>query len=431
MRKSSLKIKEDIANKQARGREIVALCKKEVRDMTEEEEKEVNDLKREIKELKDELEECKKRAESLSFDDEEENEDSRSAEDENEDENKEEASDDENKDEADDNKEENKREMKKEKFSLVRAIRAIANGQKLNPVDEAVIMEGRAQANSRGFNVTGNITLPESRATVTVAGEGEDVVATDLFDVMPKLRGESVLGKAGAKIYGNLVNNVQIPKYGGATATWEGETSGVTDSTGTFSHITLSPKRLCVTTSISKMMLAQDSVDVENTIREDMTAAIIEKLEQTIFGETSGSTQPTGMFLEIEPVSGVSSFAKITELESEVEDDNIHGEKVYVVNPKAKAALRAMAKSSKSTELVWEKNEVDGVPAFVTTNLGVSDKRYIYGNFNYLAVGQWGPMDITIDTVTGAKNGVVYITINSFWDAAITRDEAFVTAKLA
>lgn len=39
VRKSSLKIKDEIATKQARGKEIVALCKKEVRDMTEDEEK--------------------------------------------------------------------------------------------------------------------------------------------------------------------------------------------------------------------------------------------------------------------------------------------------------------------------------------------------------------------------------------------------------
>ena len=423
VRKSSLAIKDEISQKQARGKEIVALAKQEVRDLTEDEEKEVDALKREIKELKEELEEVKKRAESLSFDEDEEN---RSEEENEDNENKEEKSEEEK---EDDPKEENKRQMKKENFSLVRAIRAIANGQKLNAVDEAVIMEGRAQASKRGFNVSGNIVLPESRATVTVAGEGEDVVATDLFDVMPKLRAASVLGQAGAKIYGNLVNNIQIPKYGGATATWEGETSTVSDSTGTFSHITLQPKRLCVTTSISKMMLAQDSVDVENTIREDMAAAIIEKLENTILGATTGTTQPNGMLSVLEPVSGISTFSKICEIESDVEDNNINGEKVYVVSPKTKAALRAMAKSSKSTELVWENGEIDGTKAYVTTNMG--NKKYIYGNFNYLAIGNWGPLDITIDTVTGAKNGVVYLTINSFWDAAMTREEAFAAGELA
>ena len=89
VRKSSLAIKDEISQKQARGKEIVALAKKEVRDLTEDEEKEVDALKREIKELKEELEEVKKRAESLSFDEDEENR----SEDENEDnENKEEKS---------------------------------------------------------------------------------------------------------------------------------------------------------------------------------------------------------------------------------------------------------------------------------------------------------------------------------------------------
>ena len=96
---------------------------------------------------------------------------------------------------------------------------------------------------------------------------------------------------------------------------------------------------------------------------------------------------------------------------------------------KAKAALRAMAKSSKSTQLVFENGEVDGTKALNTSH--VAGKKYIYGDFSNLAIGQWGAIDLTVDPYTLARSGQIRLVVNAYFDAKILRPTAFVSGDIA
>jgi len=41
----------------------------------------------------------------------------------------------------------------------------------------------------------------------------------------------------------------------------------------------------------------------------------------------------------------------------------------------------------------------------------------VFGNWKDLVIGQWGGYDITVDPYTAAKNGMVVLTINAYFDA--------------
>ena len=167
----------------------------------------------------------------------------------------------------------------------------------------------------------------------------------------------------------------------------------------------------------------------EQLIREDLVKAINSKLEATILGAGSGTTtEPQGMFDAISATS-VSAFSGICDLEADIEDANINGNCVYVMSNKAKAALRAMAKSSKSTQLVFENGEVDGTKAINTSH--VQGKKYLYGDFSNLAIGQWGAIDLTVDPYTLARSGQIRLVVNAYFDAKILRPTAFVAGELA
>lgn len=331
------------------------------------------------------------------------------------------------------NKTDNKRNhinMKKN-FSLVRAIRSIANNQQMDEINAAVIARGAEEARNAGVSVQGQIQLPmEVRSAVTVTAEGEDVVATDLFDIMQPLRAKNVLAQAGAKFYSNLVGNVQVPIMTKSNVGWEGEIGEAKDGAGTFGHKTLSPKRLTAYVDISKQMIAQDSVDVEMSLRQDLINAINSKLEETVLGdEDKTDKKPEGIFHAVSGTTGITTFAQICEVEADIEDANVLGECKYIMSNKAKAGLRSMAKSSKATQLVMEGGQVDGTQAFNTSN--VSGKKYVYGDFSNLAIGSWGGVDVTVDPYTKAKDGEIRIVVNAYVDAQILRPEAFATGTLA
>lgn len=418
---NSVEIKDRKAQLKKKANEIIERCKNEVRDLQEDEKSELEVIKKEITDLNTQLAELEERLKNLRFDDEDE-----AVEDTEENEDKEVSEDDTDKENNTDNRE--KRNMKKKAFSLVRSIRNIVNNAPMNDIDNAVISAGNEQARKAGINFQGQIQLPSTRAAVTVTAEGEDVVATELFDIIKPLRAKNVLAQAGAKFLTGLVGNVQVPVMSKSNVTWEGEVAAAKDGAGTFSHVTLSPKRLTAFVDISKQMIAQDSVDVESAIREDLVNAINSKLEETVLGAAAGTaTQPEGIFKTIAPTA-VADFAALVNKESDVEDANVIGECKYILSNKAKAALRSMSKGTKSTQLVYENGSVDGTVALNTSN--VVGKNYVYGDFSNLAIGAWGGVDLTVDPYTKAADGMIRIVVNMYVDAQVLRAAAFATGTV-
>ena len=418
-RVNSLQLKDQRSQITKQANEIIELAKKEVRDLTDDEAQKIEDYENQVKEVDEELKALQSRLDNLRFGEDNEDEDE----------------DNETPSENNEDKEQNHRTMKKQSFSLVKAIRSIANGQQLDELTAAVIAQGNEEARKAGISTQGQIQLPESRAAVTVTAEGEDVVATDLFDILMPLRAKNVLVQAGAKFMGNLVGDVQIPVMTANNVTWKGEVASAADGAGTFSHITLSPHRLTAYVDISKQMLVQDSVDVENAIRTDLINAINTKLEETILGNGDGKeggttiVAPLGMRNGVTATS-VTGYDKVCEVESNVEDANVLGECVYIMSNKAKAALRGMIKGTNGTGMVYENGSVDGTKAFNTSHLGTA-KTYIYGDFSNLAIGSWGGVDITVDPYTQAAAGKVRIVVNAFFDAKKLRDGAFAVGTIA
>ena len=278
------------------------------------------------------------------------------------------------------------------------------------------------------LNYSGQIQIPtEKRAAVTVAAEGVDVVATDIYNILEPLRAKNILVQAGAKFMTGLVGDVQVPIMTAANVTWEGETASAKDGAGTFSNVKLSPKRLTAYIDISKQFLAQDGLGAEALIRQDLINAINSKLEATILGAGAGSgTEPAGIFNGVE-ADTITNFATLTALEAKLEDANVYGETKYIMAPNVKATLRNLPKSAKTTQLVMENNAVDGTPALVTSN--VAKNMLAYGDFSNIAIGSWGAIDLTVDPYTKAGDGQVRLVINAFFDAKVLRPEAIVFGK--
>ena len=407
MKLNSLEITDKKETLKLRCKEIINTCKMEIREMTDDEEKEFNDNKEEIKSLNEQLEELQARLAKYEEDPIEE--------------------------EIENNTNSNKRtktiNSMNTEFRLIKAINDIANNRSLDNVASAVINKGTEEMRKSGLSYGGQIQLPteELRATITVESEGEDVVATELYNIIEPLRAKNVLVQAGAKFLTNLVGDVQVPIMGASNVTWEGEVADAKDGAGAFSNVKLQPKRLTAYIDISKQFLAQDSLSAEALIRQDLINAINSKLEATILGAESGANQPSGLFNGITATS-VSDFAGVCDLEAAIEDANVIGECKYVMSNKAKAGFRNMAKSAKSTQLVMEGGMIDGTPVLNTSN--VEGKNFIYGDFSNLAIGQWGGIDLTVDPYTKAAQGQVRLVVNAYFDAKVLRPEAFAFGTL-
>lgn len=389
-RLNSLELKDKQAQLITRCKEIVETCKTEIREMTEDEEKEFNENKEEIKELKSQLDELKEKLSAYDNELPEEDEDA---------------------EERKLNKTNKNKTNMKENISIVKEIRsAMENGTK-------------------AFRINADTEIEKRTGEITVAAEGEDVVEKEIQGILEPLYANSVLAKLGVKFYtGMPMGDIAVPVMGKGNVGWADEIAAAGASTNAFTSVVLQPKRLTAYVDISKKLLAQDTIGVEQAIRRDIVNALNDKLEATIFGSAAASTtQPGGMFNGKTLADG-SDFAKVCAIEAGVEDANVYGDMKYLLSTGAKADLRAMAKSSKNTQLVYEGGAVDGVPALTTSNVKTAGA-YIYGDFSNLAVGSWGDIDITVDEYTQAVNGCVRLVVNAYFDAKVLRPEAFAFGK--
>lgn len=395
--RNSLQLKDEKSQLKKRAFELIENCKAEIRNFNQSELDEFNDIKSKINNINDELSALENMYSS---------------------------------DNNFTNNTKHKRTMEKN-FSLIKAIRSVANNKALDTLETAVVEAGANEMRKAGLNYVGQIQLPSTEVRgITVSAEGEDVVATNLMDIVKPLHSKNVLVQAGAKFVTGLVGDLQYPVMSAVNTTWEGETADAKDGSPTFSNVKLSPKRLTCVVPISKQFIIQDSVGAEAAIREEIINAINAKLEATVLGDAAGSaTQPQGLFYSTEALATVSDFATLTNLEGEVEEANVYGEMKYIVAPKAKSALRNMAKSTKSTQLVYENGEIDGTPALSTSN--IKGKNIVYGDFSNYIIAQWGNIDLTVDNVTLAAQGQIRLVVNAYFDAKALRPEAFKIAQIA
>ena len=441
-------VKENIKNEL---RSIVNSAMSEKRKLTQVEQKRMEELKNELRALQDketEEEDPKDEEEPMDEPNDDKDEPSQEEEEPMEDEPKEDEEKIEKNACAQDDKEkksacaqedkENKRQLNikskkmNKEFRLLKAIADIANNRQMDDVALAVSEAGREEMRNNGLSYGGQIQIPiESRSAITVSAEGEDTVATNLYNVMEPLRAKNVMVAAGAKFLTNLTGDVQIPLMSPSNCGWEGEIAEAKDGAGTFSSVKLSPRRLTCFIDLSKQFIIQDSVGAEELIRQDIINALNSKIEETILGEAEGDlTKPAGIFSVINPSAHtISNFADICNAESDIEDSNVMGELKYVMSNKAKAALRSMQKSSKTTQLVMENGQIDGTPVLNTSH--VKGKKFIYGDWSNLAIGQFGALDLVVDNYSQSTRGVVRLVASIYVDAKVLRPEAFVTGTIA
>ncbi len=343
--------------------------------------------------------------------------------------------------EDEENKEEENRNIiaMKQKFSLLKAIRSIVNGEPLDKAAAAVTAEGRSIMNAANQAVNGQIVIPvESRADgdvtptpatpngimATVAGAGIENVPEDKLDIVEPLRNRMALGVAGATFLTGLVGDLSIPVYSGSNCAWKGECVKADNGEGSFSEVSLKPKRLTAFIDISKQFIYQDSNSAEEMLRRDLTNAIAEKLEMTILGSEAGTaTKPAGLFNGVTADTAAVKFGDIVDWEADLENANI-GEIKYIVNPSAKAILRKTAKDTGSGLFVMADGEIEGNEVISTAS--VVKKGVILGDFRELVVGQWGALDVVVDPYTKAAEGQIRVVVNAYFDAALRRENAVV-----
>lgn len=350
----------------------------------------------------------------------------------------------------------------KKQFSFVKAIRAMSNAQKgdVNAWEKYAPYEKEvsdAYAKNLGKEAQG-IIIPREVAsyrdlTVGTPTAGGNLVATDLLSssFIDLLRNRMVTRMLGATILGGLQGDVAIPRQsGGATAYWVTEGNSPTESQQSFDQVEMSPNTVGAFTDISRKLLIQSSIDIENLVKRDLATALALELDRVAINGSGVGAEPTGI-LNTSGIGNVGTspaaptYADIISLWTETATDNADfGALSYLTTPAVCGKLmQTFTNTGTSAEIpVWKNGPGDGsmigYPAVVSnqvpSNLGSSSNAstpdstlhaLLFGNWNDLLVGEWSGMDLTIDPYTHSTSGTLRIVILMDADIGIRHPESF------
>lgn len=328
------------------------------------------------------------------------------------------------------------------RFSLVRAINALANPHD-RAAQEAAAFEfecSRAASDQYGKPAQG-IMLPadvlrnwtrDLNTTDDSNALTEDFRGGDFIDV---LRNQSSVMQAGARILNGLQSDVKIPKKASASsAAWLAtEGANVAESEPTFSQVSLSPKDLGAFTEVTRRMIAQSTLDIEALIRDDLAQAIALAMDLAALSGSGSSGQPTG----IKNTSGINTvdfgtapdtvptFAQVVDMETKLGEDNaLRGSLAYILPASMYGALKTVEKASNTAQFVVEPGgTMNGYRAIVSNQCAAGD--LYFGNYDDLLVGMWGGLDVLVDPYTNSKSGTILIRAIQTMDVAVRHAVSF------
>jgi HK97 family phage major capsid protein/HK97 family phage prohead protease len=325
-------------------------------------------------------------------------------------------------------------------FSLVRAIRAMANPSDRKAQEEAAFeFECSAEAarqygkDAQGIMLPADVLRTWGKRDINSSDDStlisEDYRGGDFIDV---LRNESSVMQAGATMLRGLQGNVVIPKKTAASsAGWIAtEGNAASESEFTSGSVTMSPKVIGAFTDATRLLLQQSSLDVENLIRDDLTKSIATSIDLGALAGSGSSGQPTG----IANTSGINTttfaaanptWAEIVAMESAVANDNaLTGSLAYICRPADFGTLKTTEKATNTAQFVVSPDNTMNGYNVVRSNQVTSGDFY-FGNFADLLIGMYGGLDISVDPFALSTSGGVRIVALQTVDVAVRHAVSF------
>ena len=323
-------------------------------------------------------------------------------------------------------------------YSLMKAIRALANPTDKRAVDAARFEFECSEAAQRAFGQSAQGILVPAEVlrqwnkrdlnTTDEAGiVGQDFRPDAFVDV---LRNASSVMQAGATMLTGLQGNIKIPKKtAAASGGWFTEGNAASESEMTIGSITMAPKTVGAYTDVTRQLMMQGSPDIEALVRNDLAAALALAIDLGALSGSGTSGQPTG----IRNTSGINTkdfaatnptFAELVGMETEVAADNaLAGNLAYIMPAALYGALKTTEKASNTAQFVAVDGQVNGYRAIVSNQVAAGD--VYFGNFADLLIGMWGGLDLLVDPYTASTTGTVRVVAMQSVDVAVRHAVSF------
>lgn len=332
-----------------------------------------------------------------------------------------------------------------EKFSVLSCVRQMVMGGKLDGLeremcDAAAKELKRTPSQEMGFILPVEVTRQwqieqfnrsMTRAQSTAFAAGGATVAQEMQGLIEFLRNRTALGKLGITVLSGLVGDLVFPvQTGGATAYWVSETGALTDSEATFGNKTMTPKRLGATIPLTRQILAQSSISMENWVRNEIDIVTSLKADAAglqgtgALGEPLGIANTTGINATV-TFGGAATWEDVVEFETGIVADNADiGEMAFLLSAATVGKWKTILRSSVAGAVyLIDKGDLNGY-GYQRTNQ-ITGNIVFFGVWSQLMRGMWAGRELIVDPFALKKSGQIEVTSNEFTDFLVRQPLSF------
>lgn len=274
---------------------------------------------------------------------------------------------------------------------------------------------------------------------VTSGPAGGFLVGTELEPIVPALRAKSVVIAMGATLFEGLRSTCGVPiESTTSTAQWLAELETLSGTDSTYKQTTMSPRRVASMATVSRQMLNQNSLGVENFMRDSLLRTIASAIDKGAISG-AGNAEPTGILnwegTGSATFSGAVTRAKLISIQDTLTAASVgntpDSKLGFVTSPVVASKWQLAPEVATFPRFLWEGNQwegvVTGLPARSTTN--VLDNRVIAADWSKLVIGLWGEAaEILVDSFAQKKSALVEIMCTAFADCGPANASNFVVS---
>ena len=323
-----------------------------------------------------------------------------------------------------------KKDKDLDKFTFQGAMRAAYTGR-MDGIIKEMDQEARNESRYTGQNYRG-VGIPSSVLTRAWATSSTNSETTMSFT--DQLESNLVLTSAGAQFYGGI-NDLKFPVFSGVSSSWIAETGGsAVSSAGDLTAVTLTPKKLISVVSMSQESIVQNPA-LESALQSNIALNMASTLETALLDTADVTSAPESIFADAAAGSTAAfsgSTASVLENTYIANDGTYEGARMaFLMDADAYADIKTSAMvSNVSAAYDMRDKTVNGFYAFVSSNVassGSASKGHVlFGDFSKVHIAQFGGLDFLYDPYSGADTGEPRMVVTGLYDGdAVQNATAF------
>ena len=319
-------------------------------------------------------------------------------------------------------------------WSLFKAINEVRNGGQLTGIEAEMHQEAEGEAR-KGLQGIGIPTMMKEKRAIDQTNSA--IAPTSIGAYVDSLAASALYDRIGVNNLGTVAADTVLPIAGGSTVAWAAEVAAAADGGADFGKVTLTPKRVTGYANISNVILAQNGPAAEASVMRDMGRNMGTQIDAAMFGSTSVASAPTAIvatagtltFTESAAGGAAGTSADMLEAIQTIADDHGLDGNLAFVNQWAFYSNIKSATQVTSVSPLYQDDRLAGYPGYFSSapaTVAATSGDGLFGDFSRVSMAQFGPSSIMVDPYSRAEYGEVRLIMNNYFGWGVASGASFV-----